>query len=250
MSKPQLKVIKGGLASSIKDMRKHFVSGYVTNTRLMGVLAVYARWRISNPEFEDKTLHQFFYIDCEEAGLETYKGIRGNNAFDIEAAEQALIGGLGAKKMDLTERQLRALMCKYKAFNEKHGLPLPAGKSEYDFMFEPEVVMDKEENDEVYQVVDQMPEFPGGMEALEAFIKDNIHYPDSAKNNNMQGRVLVSFVVNKDGSIADPVVIRSADHIFDNEAITVIRSMPNWIPGKMNGETVRVQFTVPVTFRL
>ena len=148
MSKPQLKVIKGGLASSIKDMRKHFVSGYVTNTRLMGVLAVYARWRISNPEFEDKTLHQFFYIDCEEAGLETYKGIRGNNAFDIEAAEQALIGGLGAKKMDLTERQLRALMCKYKAFNEKHGLPLPAGKSEYDFMFEPEVVMDREENDE------------------------------------------------------------------------------------------------------
>ncbi len=115
---------------------------------------------------------------------------------------------------------------------------------------ESETIEDKEENDEVYQVVDQMPEFPGGMEALEAFIKDNIHYPDSAKNNNMQGRVLVSFVVNKDGSIADPVVIRSADHIFDNEAITVIRSMPNWIPGKMNGETVRVQFTVPVTFRL
>ena len=115
---------------------------------------------------------------------------------------------------------------------------------------ESETIEDKEENDEVYQVVDQMPEFPGGMEALEAFIKDNIHYPDSAKNNNMQGRVLVSFVVNKDGSIADPVVIRSADHIFDNEAITVIRSMPNWIPGKLHGETVRVQFTVPVTFRL
>ena len=115
---------------------------------------------------------------------------------------------------------------------------------------ESETIVDEDENDEVYQVVDQMPEFPGGMEALEAFIKDNIQYPDSAKNNNMQGRVLVSFVVNKDGSIADPVVIRSADHIFDDEAITVIRSMPNWIPGKLHGETVRVQFTVPVTFRL
>lgn len=115
---------------------------------------------------------------------------------------------------------------------------------------EPGVIEDEKEDDEVYQVVDQMPEFPGGTEAMMTFIQDNLHYPDDAKNSNIQGRVIVSFVVNKDGSIVDPVVLHSADHIFDNEAITVIRSMPNWIPGKLNGETVRVQYTVPITFRL
>ncbi len=148
MSKPEFKVIKGGLSSSIKDMPKHFVSAYVTNTRLMGVLAIYARWNLSGHGLKKSSLHQFFYIDCEESGLETYKGIRGDHIMDIEAAEQALVGGLGAKKMELTERQLRALMCKYKSFNEKHHLPLPEHKEEYDFLFEPEVVMEKDEQDE------------------------------------------------------------------------------------------------------
>ncbi|MBR3455561.1 MAG: energy transducer TonB [Bacteroidaceae bacterium] len=154
------------------------------------------------------------------------------------------------KKTVLTFMSIIMLTCILASCKEKQKEQKEQVNTETTQTQEPKAVEDEKEDNEVYQVVDQMPEFPGGMEALEAFIKENIHYPDSAKNNNMQGRVIVSFVVNKDGSIADPVVIRSADHIFDDEAITVIRSMPKWIPGKMNGETVRVQFTVPVTFRL
>ena len=153
MSTPIFTVIEGGLASEIKDKPKHLVTAYVTDTRLMGVLAVYARWYISQTDMEDSILHQFFYIDCEEAGLETYKGLWGEDSAAVEAVEQALVGGLGAKKKDLTERQLRALMCKYKRFNEKHGLPLPDRQEEFDFMFDPETRLDKDEEQELMQLL-------------------------------------------------------------------------------------------------
>ncbi|MBQ1288629.1 MAG: hypothetical protein IIY23_00540, partial [Erysipelotrichaceae bacterium] len=119
----------------------------------MGVLAVYARWYISKTDSEDGTLHQFFYLDCEETGLETYKGLWGKDSAAVEAAEQALAGGLGGKKKELTERQLRGLMCKYKSFNEKHNLPFPAGMEEYDFMFEPETVLDEEEERQLMDLI-------------------------------------------------------------------------------------------------
>ena len=153
MSKPVFEVIKGGLASEIKDKPKHLITAYVTNTRLMGVLAVYARWYITESADEESTLHQFFYLDCEETGLETYKGLWGKDAEAVEAVEQALVGGLGAKKMELTERQLRGLMCKFKSFNEKHGLPFPKDMDEYDFMFEPETVLSEEEERELMDLI-------------------------------------------------------------------------------------------------
>lgn len=153
MSKPNFTVIKGGLTSSIKDMPKHFISAYVTDTRLMGVLAVYARWHISGGDVFTGSLHQFFYIDCEEAGLETYKSIRGERTADVEAAEQALIGGLGARKKELTEDQLRFLLCKYRDFNRKNGLPLPTGGDEYDFIFDPEPVFSKDEQHEFMKYI-------------------------------------------------------------------------------------------------
>ncbi len=153
MSKPVFTVIEGGLVSEIRDKPKHLVTAYVTNTRLMGVLAVYARWYIARTESEDGTLHQFFYIDCEETGLETYKGLWGKDASSVEEVEQALVGGLGAKKIELTERQLRALMCKYKGFNEKRGLSFPKGREEYDFMFEPEVVLNEDEDRELMSLI-------------------------------------------------------------------------------------------------
>ena len=153
MSKPIFTVIEGGLASEIKDRPKHLVTAYVTDTRLMGVLAVYARWYITRSTDESSTLHQFFYIDCEETGLETYKGLWGKDTAAVEDVEQALVGGLGAAKKELTERQLRGLMCKYKTFNEKHDLPFPKNRDEYDFMFEPEVILSEEEEHELMDLI-------------------------------------------------------------------------------------------------
>lgn len=103
---------------------------------------------------------------------------------------------------------------------------------------------------EVYNVVEEQPEFPGGMGELMKFLQVNIRYPKEAQAKGIQGRVIVQFVVNSDGSICDEKLIKSVDPQLDAEAIRVIRSMPNWKPGMQKGKPVRVRFTLPVTFRL
>lgn len=102
----------------------------------------------------------------------------------------------------------------------------------------------------VYDVVEQMPSFPGGISGLRTYLNQNIRYPAEAQENCVQGRVVVSFVVGKDGHISDVTVLRSVDPSLDKEAIRVIRNMPRWTPGKQRGEPVRVRYNVPVSFRL
>ena len=106
------------------------------------------------------------------------------------------------------------------------------------------------EETKVFTVVEQMPMFPGGDPALMGYLRDNIHYPTVAAENGVQGRVVVGFVVERDGSITDVNIIRSVDPSLDREAMRVVKSMPRWTPGKQNGSAVRVKYQVPVTFRL
>ena len=116
-----------------------------------------------------------------------------------------------------------------------------------------EVIADekpKEEETKVFDVVEQMPEFPGGQAALLKWISDHIKYPAIAEENGIQGRVVCTFVVERDGSVTDVQVARSIDPSLDKEAIRVLRQMPRWNPGKQNGSAVRVKYTVPVTFKL
>ena len=108
----------------------------------------------------------------------------------------------------------------------------------------------KVEEEKVFDVVEQMPSFPGGNTALMKFLNENIHYPVVAQENGDQGRVVVSFVVERDGHITDVQIARSVDPSLDKEAQRVVKSMPKWIPGKQNGSAVRVKFNVPVSFRL
>ncbi len=107
-----------------------------------------------------------------------------------------------------------------------------------------------EVENKVFDVVEQMPSFPGGPSALMQYLSSNIKYPVVAQENGVQGRVVVSFVVERDGSITDVQVARSVDPSLDREAMRVVRSMPKWIPGKQNGQAVRVKYNVPVAFRL
>ena len=102
----------------------------------------------------------------------------------------------------------------------------------------------------VFDVVEEMPSFPGGNGALMSYLASNIKYPVVAQENGVQGRVIVSFVVERDGSISDVKVARSVDPSLDREAQRVVKSMPKWKPGKQNGSAVRVKYTVPVVFRL
>ena len=112
------------------------------------------------------------------------------------------------------------------------------------------VNVDEEENLSTYEMVESMPSFPGGPSALFEYLARNIMYPVVAEENGIQGRVIVTFIVEKDGSITDVRVIKPVDPSLDKEAMRVIKSMPRWIPGIQKGVPVRVKYTVPVTFRL
>lgn len=107
-----------------------------------------------------------------------------------------------------------------------------------------------EETTKIFTNVEQMPMYPGGEGALLGYLRDNIHYPTVAAENGVQGRVVVGFVVERDGSITDVKILRGVDPSLDREAMRVVKSMPRWNPGKQNGSAVRVKFQVPVSFRL
>jgi protein TonB len=107
------------------------------------------------------------------------------------------------------------------------------------------------EENVVFKVVETMPSFPGGDAALMKFISDNVRYPAIAQENGIQGRAICQFTVEKDGSISDIQIVRSAgDETLDKEAKRVIKSMPKWSPGKQRGKAVRVSYTIPINFRL
>ena len=106
------------------------------------------------------------------------------------------------------------------------------------------------EETKIFTVVEQMPMFPGGDAALMGYLRDNIKYPTVAAENGVQGRVVVGFVVERDGSITDVNILRGVDPSLDREAMRVVKSMPRWNPGKQNGSAVRVKYQVPVSFRL
>ena len=108
----------------------------------------------------------------------------------------------------------------------------------------------KVEETKVFDVVEEMPQFPGGQAALLEYLAKNIKYPVVAEENGIQGKVIVTFVVERDGSITDVKVVKSVDPSLDKEASRVVKSMPKWQPGKQNGSAVRVKYTVPVQFRL
>ena len=115
----------------------------------------------------------------------------------------------------------------------------------------PAEVGDKLQGSPVFEMVEQMPEFPGGgMSAALEYIQKNMQYPESAKENGTQGRVTVQFVVDKAGNVTEPKVLRPVDKELDAEAIRLVKSMPKWKPGMQKGQAVAVKFTMPVLFRL
>ena len=109
---------------------------------------------------------------------------------------------------------------------------------------------EEEEEQQIFTVVENDPEFPGGMEALYKYLAQNIKYPQLARDNNITGRVYVTFVVERDGSITGCRVLRDIGGGCGQEAIRVVKAMPKWHPGKQRGKAVRVQFNLPVNFNL
>lgn len=116
----------------------------------------------------------------------------------------------------------------------------------------PVEVQEEQEADEVinFYVIEEKPEFPGGEAAMFQWIANNIKYPEIAKENNIQGKVYVQFVIGKDGKVSDVQVVRGVDPSLDKEAVRVIQSMPAWKPGKQRNKPVKVSFQLPINFKL
>ncbi len=143
----------------------------------------------------------------------------------------------------LSETKVAISIADVKGTDETHGIDvaeLDANK---------EITQEPEEN-QVFYIVEQMPEFPGGEEALRKFIAKEIQYPVVAQENGIQGRVYVSFVVDVDGSITQAKITRGVDPALDREALRVVNSLPRWNPGKQRGKPVKVSYTVPINFVL
>lgn len=104
--------------------------------------------------------------------------------------------------------------------------------------------------DKIYSIVEHDPEFPGGWEGLYQWLATNVKYPEHAKENGIEGRVLVKFVIEKDGSVSDVRIASSPNEELSEEAVRVVRAMPKWKAGRQNGKKVRVQYTLPINFKL
>lgn len=113
------------------------------------------------------------------------------------------------------------------------------------FEVEEEVV-----EEEIFTIVEDMPEFPGGIQALYKYLGENVKYPQAAKANGISGKVFVNFTVEKDGSITDVKIIRGVHELLDKEAIRVVKAFPKWKPGKQRGKAVRVSYNIPISFVL
>ena len=108
----------------------------------------------------------------------------------------------------------------------------------------------KTSNDKVFEKVEDMPEFPGGEKAMMDFVAQNVQYPKEAMEKEISGRVLVGFIVEKDGSISETEIVKGIGGGCDEEAVRVVKAMPKWKPGKQKGKPVRVHFMLPLTFKL
>lgn len=127
-------------------------------------------------------------------------------------------------------------------------IEIPKKPDNYGAGFIPTQAPPKE--DEVYHVVDDMPEFPGGMDKLLQFINDNMQYPTKAQTEGIQGKVIVQFIIDEDGYIIEPNIVRSVESSLDNEALRLIKMLPQWKPGTLKGKAIKVKYTVPVAFKL
>ena len=113
-----------------------------------------------------------------------------------------------------------------------------------------EYLAERKDTINVYDCVEQMPSFPGGSQKLKEFIEENLRYPKELEETCVQGRVIVRFIVERNGKLSNVKVVKSVHPALDKEAIRIVKLMPRWIPGRQNGITVRVKFYIPIIFRL
>lgn len=198
----------------------------------------------------------FVHPNGKRASLHVYAGLAGiAEDKDTHALRPEIVWLISSDEIDY----LQAIPYIWKGMDEEHidstsiqyGTSVPYEIS-YDIPTEIDVSGSEYESDKVFMIVEQMPEFPGGQVALFQYIQDNVHHPHGYDPDGAKVRVIMQFVVEKDGTLTNIEVVRSLDNGggYDQEAIRVIESMPKWNPGRQRGERARVKYTVPITFKI
>ena len=177
----------------------------------------------------------------------------------VDAAAKPIVGAVvkvvGSTKGTVTDREGRfsveastgdALLFSYVGYESEQVGANQISATKGDFT----VRLNKTDPNKAYDVVEEMPQFPGGVAAMMPYIARSLRYPKEAEQNGIQGRVIATFIVEKDGSISDAHVVKPIDPALDAEALRVVNAMPKWEPGKQGGQPMRVKYTIPVTFRL
>lgn len=174
-------------------------------------------------------------------GLNICRSVYENGDLLKSSIEDISTGDLNNKDINLASLPREIVLAKEKQFEsiiDRGWIPFSSIKEE------------KEESDQVFEMVEQMPTFPGGDAMLMKYISTNLRYPAEAKAKGIQGRVICQFIVGKEGQIRNIVITRKLDPSCDKEAVRVLSEMPRWIPGKQNGKAVSVRYTVPIVFRI
>ena len=181
------------------------------------------------------------FVVEKDGSVSTVKVMRGiGGGCDEEAVR--VISGMPKWKPGIKDgKPVRVSYMMPLVFKLTEGQPAKSDASQSDM---------KPDQDDVYQTVEEMPEFPGGIEGLMDYVSKNVKYPESAKEKNLQGRVMIKFVIEKDGSVSNVEVFRGWNNELDDEAVRVVKAMPKWKPGKQDGKVVRVSFMLPINFVL
>jgi len=159
---------------------------------------------------------------------------------EVEITEENIEEGQELKSQEeITSSKTQISVADVKGTDEEHGIDI-ADLEEHKVIVE----------EKPFTTVEQMPQFPGGEDELMRFILGNLHYPSVAKEVGIEGRVIIRFVVSKTGDVTNVEILRGLDPSCDKEALRVVKMMPNWIPGKQNGRSVPVYFTLPIVYRL
>lgn len=145
MTERKFTVIKGGASLGMNHTKRKLISAFATDTRLMGAMGLHLHWKITDAELVSD-LHQFFYFDAEECGIESYRSLKNDDHQELAVMEQALLGGLGGSKVRITEKQAFFLVQQFAAKNQRFAVPLPEGKNEYEFLLETPVILSSKEH--------------------------------------------------------------------------------------------------------
>ena len=210
-------------------------------------------------DIQEENAQQMVSVVTEEAEEEPEEEIERIEAQKPEALPEEILNTVKVTELAIVDDDQVKAEDEIKTQDELQQTETAFGQTDFDKgtddlnvvrEHKEEIIVEEKKEEQVFTAGEQMPQFPGGEAELMKYISNNIKYPTMAMENNIQGRVVVQFVVTKTGKIGEVKVVRSKDPDLDKEAVRVVKSLPNFIPGKMNGQAVNVWYTLPITFKL